>query len=582
MRVLLLHPDDDPERGPWLRSQWDRVFDLALASPADYARWTDLFGCPVVPAHRSGSEEFRRIRQILSFGLGRLIDDHGFDWWDLLLLRFFEDLERGLALQKVLATCLPDDELVISRAGLQVDLLKMQGRQRLSCFPRNSSLGRILHVAAIPRRLRFRDLLQIAGDKFDAGYRLRRLIAPRETPSSVPLVLLPSAYGNASKAALQYARALPDIQFLLVTTRSSATPAAVPENVRVAQLASYAPGVCSQSELQRLLEPWCRLHSDLHRHQELLALARLGLFNNVPGLLREGLCIRDAWLRVLDCEPVFSVLSADEGNPYTRLPLLIAKKQAMPAIACHHGALDFRYLFRSCVAETFLAKGRMESDYLTSVCGLSREKLKIASATTMASVQVHQKKTTILFFSEPYEHAAIRARELYAEVLPRLAKLAADNGCQLILKLHPFESRREREKLARTVLAPEHNSLLRVVDGPLTEHLLARAWFGVTVSSTTVVDCALRSVPAFVCTWLDPSDCSYSRQFLKFRAAAPLADPEQISRIPDLLGTYQPANLEDLAYCSSSDELRNVLLPTSEAANTTSAGFDPLPEALWA
>jgi hypothetical protein len=102
------------------------------------------------------------------------------------------------------------------------------------------------------------------------------------------------------------------------------------------------------------------------------------------------------------------------------------------------------------------------------------------------------------------------------------------------------------------------------------------------VSSTTVVDCALHSVPAFVCTWLDPSDCGYSRQFLKFHAAAPLADPEQISRIPDLLGTYQPANLEDLAHDSSSDELRTVLLPTSEAANTTPAGFDPLPEALWA
>src|SRR5439155_7122100 len=130
---------------------------------------------------------------------------------------------------------------------------------------------------------------------------------------------------------------------------------------------SYASGKYGAREYQQLLESWQGLLLEFERDQELSILERLRAFDRVPALLREGLAIRDAWLKVFATEPVSAVLCADDTNPYTHIPLLLARERGLPAVACHHGALDGRYLIKKSHADLVLAKGRMEKDYLVNI-----------------------------------------------------------------------------------------------------------------------------------------------------------------------------------------------------------------------
>ena len=157
-------------------------------------------------------------------------------------------------------------------------------------------------------------------------------------------MLLPSAYVNATRTALDYASAIPERDFLLVATRQSGWDTSPPQNVNVARLAAYASGKYDQREYEALLKRWHDLQPRLVKNRDLSILEELGSFDSVPFLLREGLTMRDAWLQVFESEPVASVLCADDSNPYTHLPLLIARERGLPAIVCHHGALDGRYL----------------------------------------------------------------------------------------------------------------------------------------------------------------------------------------------------------------------------------------------
>ena len=82
---------------------------------------------------------------------------------------------------------------------------------------------------------------------------------------------------------------------------------------------------------------------------------------------------------MFDREPVQAVLCADDSNPYTHLPLLLAKARSLQTVACHHGALDGRYMLKQTHADMLLAKGAMEEDYLVRVCGVPREKVEVGA-----------------------------------------------------------------------------------------------------------------------------------------------------------------------------------------------------------
>ena len=77
--------------------------------------------------------------------------------------------------------------------------------------------------------------------------------------------------------------------------------------------------------------------------------------------------------------------------------------------------------------------------------------------------------------------------------------------------------------------------MLDVVEGPFTPELVEKAWFALTVESTTVIDCSLLGVPCFVCEWLISSPYGYTSQYARFGVGRILTSAEQFSEIPRLM-----------------------------------------------
>ena len=560
MRILLLHPGDDPKLGPWAPQSWDRVIDLGIAGPETYEGWSQDFCCPVESLEKLAVADLRQVRQTLFSGLGRMVDRHGFDWWELISIEYHERVERILSLEKLAEGIGRDDEVFVSREGFDRDAMEvLLGRVVRWFFQAESVLEKVRRKAGMAAKLGVGQIRQILGDKYDADYRIRRFTSRRKRASGRPVVLLPTAYVNVSRTGLAYAAGLPGRDFLLVATRQSGWVADAPKNVKVARLASYAPGKCSKSEYEDLLAGWRRLQMEFRDQRELFVLNELGAFECVPSMLRDGLAIRDAWVRVFEREPVNAVLCADDSNTYTRLPLLIARERGLPAIACHHGALDGRHLIKRNHADFILAKGRMEEDYLTGFCGVAREEVEIGAPPGGSFSSKRRKIGPIVFFSEPYEVAGGRCIEFYREILRRLADLATASQCKVVVKLHPQESLRERRSFVNAVLTAKQRESVRVVAGRLTEELLAQIRFAVTVVSTTAVDCSLRGIPVFLCSWLEYSGWGYGEQFVRFGAGARLSSPEEIFGIPKLMENFAAGSAQDLWQPLSPERLEEML-----------------------
>lgn len=544
MRILLIHPEDSAERGDWIGQNWDRVIDLGRAGPNTYRRWSQLFGCAAAPLETLKREDFQVIRARLEKGLGVVVDREGLDWWELNSMIFHQQMETVLALRKFAEGLGAEDRLFVTRPGFYADALRLLVGDRLNCFSGPAREGRrvLSHYLQIWSKFPLPQIVEILGDKYDPSYTVRRRFVPKKWPCRRPVVLLPSAYGNVSRTGIAYANTVPETDFLLVTTRRSGRVINAPANIMTAELASYAsPRKLIQAEYKLLREKWRQLRLNLQTVLEFDLLDRLGFLDSFPQLLRQGLGIRDAWLGVLQQEPVNAVLCADDTNPYTHIPLLLARVRGIPAIVCHHGALDGRHLFKRNHADLILAKGRMEEDYLVRICGVARDSVEVgAPARKSPSLIVRDADasaaSTIVFFSEPYEIFGGRAGEFYRDVLPPLADVAAKNSRSLLIKLHPAESRRDRERLVKKILPIPQQDSVRIVSGPLTDDLLGDAWFGVTILSTVAMECALAGIPCFLCEWLDYGPYGYVEQLSRFRAGQILRSAAEIREIPRVLG----------------------------------------------
>jgi hypothetical protein len=566
MKVLVIHPADDPMGALSKPNRWDRVIDLGFAGPSAYKSWSESLGCPVGPVEKLDAADLDQVRDALCSGLGVLVDQYGLDWWELIAFEFHQQLEQVVQMKKLAASFGPGDEVFITRSGFHTDVLELLLDRPVRALSRDNSLSRKLrHYGNVITKFSAPQLWQILGDKYDTGYQLRRLLADPHKTLSRPVVLLPSAYINVTRTELQYAAMLPDSDFLLVTTRQSGQAKNASKNVAVAKIASYAPGDISRNEFAGLLGRWNQLKRDLMQNQILSVLIRCGALNSFPKFLRDGLMIRDAWLEVFEREPVRAVLCADEANLPTRIPLLIAAHRGLPAISCHHGALDGRHRFRSRQECLFLAKGRMEQDYLVRECRMSAENVEIGAPSRPQIVQtcVPGKKRSIVFFSEPYEILGGRCAQFYNESLPPLAQVAAASGHELVLKLHPVENLRDRVRLANASLSAAQRKLMRVVTGHLTDELLGQTWCAVTIVSTTAIDCALRHIPVFVCQWLDYSHYGYGQQFTKFEAGVPLSARDEIASIPARLAEFSAARSSDLWQPLDASRLEELLSGTA-------------------
>ena len=547
MRILLIRSEDGLLDGPWAASKWDRVVDLGRGGIRAYSEAASRLGSAIsfLDQFRDDYCEIRRTRELLALGKRRVVDSCGLDWWVLNSILLHQPLETIILLQKLASTISAHDEVWISGPGLHAQALSVLLGRQIEIFSSHRQSKGVGYYLKTLQKFPVRQSVEIFWDKTDASYDFRSRFTARPKPQKGKVVLLPSAYSNVSRMGTAYAATVPDLSFLLVATRRSGWLSHFPNNVRGACLMSYASSRSGQrkAEYQHLKDEWDTLRKELENVPEFKILSETNCFDSINYYFFHGLGIRDAWRQVLESEPISAVLCADDTNPFTHMPLLFAKKRGLPTIFCHHGALDGRCMVKECHADVVLAKGKMEKDYLTRLCAMPAERVQIGAPVSAPrkreSRSPNQERPFLIFFSEPYETTAGRATDVYADLLAPLARLAAQEGKQLIIKLHPAESLRERRSIVERFLTTEQIKNVQFITEPLTPELLDKAWFGITVLSTVVIECALQSVPCFLCKWLESSPYGYIDQFVRFELGVPLSHPDEIAGIPNRLQAFK-------------------------------------------
>lgn len=581
MRVFLLHPDDD-FHGSWMDQHWDSVVDLGRAPKSFYEERSAQLGCPVFSIFDLAVEveDLKIWRGLFEPGMGCVLDRFGIDWWDVISIVLqpeLQDVRLALRLAKKLSGC---HTLVASRPSLAAETISLRLGIPLQLLHRGLRkrfvpifLRRSVNAAA---NLSFEQLLQVFYDKYDPHYHWRvKLAAPPARSSkgnsqSEPVGLLPSAYSNVTKTALSYAGILPEQKFLLVLARESGAVSPVPPNVEAARLASFAARSYDRNELQKLEASWKQMEQSLAEHPEFMLPVQLGILKKGPRWLRWGITVRDAWLRVFETREVVSCLSADDSNPYTRIPLLLAGQRGIPAVACHHGALDCRMAFKNLRSSNYLTKGEMERDYLDRICGVDARRIRIGAPSSPLRENASiwsERAPWITWFTEPYETDVWRVEAIYREVLPRLCAAARRSGKAVVLKLHPFESARQRLRLVKRILSEDDRKLVRVTDSPLSREILQNTWCAVTVESTVALECASAGIPAFLCGWLRHAYAGYAPQYVRFGVARMLELPDDLLRIPDMLrATIPGAGTADRLVQAISPEVLSEVLRQPQAS----------------
>ena len=547
MKILLIRSEDGLLDGPWAASKWDRVVDLGRGGVQSYANAAPQLGSPIsfLDEFRDNYWEIRRTRELLSLGKNRLVDSCGLDWWALNSILVHQQLETVILLRKLAETIEPHNEVWVSGPGLHAQALSLLTGREIHTFPAPQEKKGPTYYFKRLRQFPAAQSVEIFWDKFDASYHFRSHFKTRPEPQKGDVVLLPTAYGNVSRMGTAYAASVPDVNFLLVATRRSGWLAHFPSNVSGAWLVSYSSPRSAQrkTEYQHLMDQWNSLQKELESVPEFKTISSSNCFDGLNYYFFHGLGIRDAWREVFHSEPISAVLCADDTNPFTHIPLLLAKELGLPTVFCHHGALDGRCMVKECHADVVLAKGKMEKDYLNRLCAMPPERVQIGAPVSAPRERDNrapdQDHPYVIFFSEPYETSAGRAADVYADLVRPLAQLAAKHGKQLIIKLHPAESLRERRDIVERFLSSEETNALQFITEPLTPELLDKAWFGITVLSTVVIECSLQGVPCFLCKWLESSPYGYVDQFVRFELGVPLSHPDEIAGIPNRLSSLQ-------------------------------------------
>src|SRR5579872_1551466 len=529
MRVLLLHPEDSAP--PRNAGTWDLIVDLARAHQETYAAWAAESGCDVISIHEFAKEidDLYLLRDVLHSGMGELIDESGIDWWDVMSLELISEF-RGIMLAQRLAQKLGDKCEVCSsrrhtiaaslRHWLGVPVVNLEGLP-LKTFHK---AVRWSHAISYMDGSQWTEIIRgrCAG--------LFAVLASARPSSTRPRILCPTAYVNGSRTAVSLARQLPDHQFALVYTRSNGRLRWVPENVEQFALAHYSKRA-GAADIDSLLSRWETLrHRLTKQYQEFENANQTGILAKVPGLLRWGVQLREAWTQLLASENITACLCTDDSNPPTRIPLILSRKRGLPAIALHHGALDYAMAVKGHHADFYLTKSEIEHDYLQRTCRVSGEKLvRVQVPESLPSTRPSRFPDAFVFFTEPYEHFGWRRHEIYGDLVPRLRNVAERLNLRLVLKLHPFESAAWFQK----ILKPGER--IEVVSGPLTTNFLQTVKVAITVQSSVAIECQNFNIPVFLMAWLRDSLTGYVRQLASFGVGWRLESIDGIDKIPDLL-----------------------------------------------
>jgi len=537
MKVLLLHPEDDLPRTSG--KVWDVVVDLGRAPRSLYEKWKQSAGCEVLSLYdfAEGIRDLHRVRDLLRLGSGQLIDAEGIDWWNIVSLELVSDLLRLALAQRLSRRLNGHCELQTSRPDLVANALAFMTGSRLRVeggAPR-AWCRKITHKSQLLSKLDWHQLAQVLEDKLHLNGLARKPVTGKRDFGE-PVILLPSAYGNASRTAVEFAAQLPHRRFLLVYTRTSGNLTVFPSNVATVPLAMDS-GTRSNDELAQLLDRWQDLKKHLVSQAEEYTVANaVGVLDKTPPLLRWGIAYRGAWESVFAANDVAGCLCTDDSNPPTRIPLDLAKAKGLPALACHHGALDYFMALKTTPAEFYIAKSGMERDYLLRVCRLPEERIvggtgKAKEYGQWATQRGLAGRSWLVYFSEPYGVSYWRGDEVYAELLPHLSRLAENLKLELVFKIHPFESVREHRRRLRRYL-PRRARAIRVLAGPPSAELWQKTRLALTVQSTTALQCAELGIPVFLCGWLRDAHSGYQEQFIRFGIGQVLESVAQIGEIP--------------------------------------------------
>ena len=550
MKVLILHPEDGFTLGT-SGNNYDLVVDLGRAPLGTYENWRRQSGYQVISLFdfAEESEDFNRARFLTTLGAKSLVDRLGIDWWPMLLPEIVPRIGQQLLVYRLSQHINTECEIYSSRSDYRSAALHYLLGGRLINLEGSlqTLVRRFRHYSQLATDFEAGQILQIAQDKFDRERFIRRRFGRRARGSSRPKILLPSAYTSVSRTALAYAKLFPDEQFLLVCARDNAKLRGLPANVQMKSLDPYfsAPDA---SEMSFLSERWEALRTRLiDSAQEYKSGAAIGLFDRIPSLLHWEITIRDAWKRVFDSENIRSCFSADHTNPYTRIPLLLARHAGIPAVACHHGALDSWMAIATHDADCYVAKNEMERDWMTRVCGIDTPKvLQVAPAHSVESFSRAgdselvpgldpPEKRWLVLFTEPYGLGLWRMEDVYRELLPPLCALAERCGLKLVFKLHPFESERGHRNLLGRLLPREKVRGIGIITGPIPDELWRNTQIALTVQSSVALECAARGIPIFLCGWLGDSVPDYIQQYQRFGVGHVLENVVQIRDIPDIL-----------------------------------------------
>jgi hypothetical protein len=563
MRVLLIHPDDDFKK---VRGKtWDLMIDMGRAPVATYHRWEQLAGCEIRSLHDCAQEieDLYIARRLLQPGFGGMVDRHGVDWWEILVPELLPNTLNLMLVERQARLLGPGCELCATRPSWIASALAARLGVGLNTAG-SSWWKRRLRYGSLLTRLDGKQLAQLFEDKFRTN-RLARVFSgdPR------PVILLPSAYVNGSRTAIHLAERMPQHDFLLMYTRSSGKLPSLPANVRMNALrVDSSPG--DSSEMAELLAGWEATKAKLiAQSKEFTVADSVGAFDHVRTLLRHGISMRDAWLRVFDSANLTGLICTDDSNPPTRIPLVLAMTRGLPTAICHHGALDYLMAVKPFCADSYIAKSSLEGDYLDRVCRLPADKiLELPSPPEKArdSFKPSVDGDWLVFFSEPYDDKYWRSDEIYAELIPQLIGLSIRLGLKLVFKIHPFESvKAHRRRLER--FAGDDAAKMKIIAGPPLEELYRKTRIAITVQSTTALECARRGIPVFLCAWLRDAYSGYVAQFARFGVGYPLSTAAEIADIPELLDRT-PATQVPLGKQSQSDGT-NRLSRCSQLANRT-------------
>lgn len=535
-RILLVTPDDRPPVA--IDSPYQAVVDLGRAPASTYEQWSRNIGSPVFSLFdlNEGTDDLHRTRELLETGMGRVIDRFGIDWWDLLAQSVVPQIQQLMLIRRLARRLDRETEIHVTRPHfLATALQKATGGELSVLRRRNRAVAAIRRYSEAVRQLDSVQLRQIVHDKFDPEHAIRQRFARQYNALRGAHVLLPSAYVNVSRMGVGYAELLPEANFLLILARRSAVLQYLPHNVHARSLDAYF-SANNDVEAEDLREQWRKLSRYLCSMADEFAIS-VGLLAGMECRIGAWLRVRDAWNKVFEREEIHACLSADDSNPYSRLPLMLSRARGVPALACHHGALDSRMAIKRNHADYYLAKTEMERDYLTRVCGVSREKLTLGGPSSIArpdcgNVVLSREVGCIVFFSEPFHVAGWRVEEVYRELLPPLFSLAQALGLELVFKLHPFESVKAHRRLLRRCGC---RGKARVLQGEMPAEIWPRIKLAIAVQSTVAVDCAERGIPVWLCGWLADTCAGYAEQFARSGIATMLRRAEDIGTIPALL-----------------------------------------------